>query len=150
MTYIPHKVKKALFKGKKYNIEWKTIPDETVIVGKKKIKVKIYGLCDSPKESEEERKITISPQQSEKDLLITCIDEGIHACNFSIRNDVVNRMSTSIGEFLWKIGFRIKKTKKKSYSTKKQNKNKKYMTKKKWPVRIASQQKRRKKRTTKN
>ncbi len=65
------------------------------------------GLCTDPKD----RTIYIDPKLNGKDLICTCIDENIHACLFQLDNDFVDEMSDCIGEFLYRIGFRLEKKK---------------------------------------
>jgi hypothetical protein len=49
----------------------------------------------------------VSPNLKEYDFLSTCLDEAIHACNFSLDNEHVGDMASSIASFLWRIGFRL-------------------------------------------
>ncbi len=95
-------IKRHSFAGNSYNISW-VKPSPTV--DDKGNKVEVYGLCEEPKT--EDKKITISPHLSEEEFLKTCIDEAIHACNWSLDNEAVDDMSESIGSFLYRIGFRL-------------------------------------------
>jgi len=88
-------IKKHVFAGNNYNIEWKKPAKET----------KAKGLCESPDTFD--KTITINPYLEEKELLKTALDESIHGCLFALDNDFVDDMSESIGEFLWRMGFRI-------------------------------------------
>ncbi len=93
------RIKKFKFSGNKYNIIWKKPP-------------KSWGLCFEP--DKKGSKMYIDPYQTELDLLITVIDETIHANNFSIDNDYVADMSDSIGNFLFNMGWRLNNEKDKS------------------------------------
>ncbi len=95
---IRSNVKYHDFCGKRYKVIWKK-PTKSLAGGD------AWGLCDDP--DAPEKAIHISPSLNELDFLTTCIDEAIHGCNFSLDNDHVGDMSTSIGEFLWRIGFRV-------------------------------------------
>jgi len=39
--------------------------------------------------------------------LITAIHEGLHACNWTAKEETVDRVSKDIGKFLWRLGYRI-------------------------------------------
>ena len=43
---------------------------------------------------------------SPKDLLRVLLDEGIHACNSKINNDIVDQYARSLAGFLWRCGYR--------------------------------------------
>lgn len=88
------------FGAKRYKILWKK-PTKSVTG------FDAWGSCDDPSSSD--KTILISPNLEEFDFLTTCIDEAIHACNWSLDNDHVDEMSSSISEFLWRIGFRLAK-----------------------------------------
>lgn len=80
---------------------------------KKMYKVKVTGYlphgrdgdCDSP--NTPNKMIRIRKNVGEKRFLTASLDEGIHACLFDLDNDVVDDVSNSIGNFLWKLGFRL-------------------------------------------
>lgn len=44
--------------------------------------------------------------ENPKDLLRVLLDEGIHACNFTIANDEVAKMADSLSSFLHRCGYR--------------------------------------------
>lgn len=93
-----NKVKSHAFPHGTYRIHWKK-------------PYKCNGLCTNPKD----RQIWINPNVDDKELIKIIIDEGIHAGLWALDNDYVDEMSESIGEFLYKIGFRVeKKTNKKN------------------------------------
>lgn len=96
------KIKSHTFSGNKYKIAWKQPPKSKDPGGKYS---RPLGLCDPP--TEPDKTITIDPTQDEKEFLKTIIDEGIHANIWAIDNDIVDGASESIGEFLWRIGFRL-------------------------------------------
>jgi len=63
------------------------------------------GDCDNPSVSG--KKIRLRRSAAEKDFLQAAIDEGIHACNWDIDNEMVDEWSTCIASYLWKLGFRL-------------------------------------------
>lgn len=90
------KVKKFNFSDHKYKIFWRKPPISDA-----------HGLCTPPEESNP--RLYINPNQNELNFLITTLDEIIHSNNFTICNDYVEKMSNSIGKFLWKMGWRLPK-----------------------------------------
>lgn len=95
-------IRRHTFAGNNYLIKFKKPEDWDCGEGKK---VPVNGLCDEPKA--EAKGIIIDPGIDEIDFLKTCIDEGIHACNWTLDNDAVGHMSEALGSFLWRIGFRV-------------------------------------------
>jgi len=94
------KIKHHNFAGNKYRIKW----EKPVDVYGEHGGVEINGLCEEP--SIYGRKITIDPDLPDKELLKTAIDEAIHGCIFALDNDFVDKMSESIGELIWRMGYR--------------------------------------------
>ena len=92
------KIQQHTFSGNKYRILWKN-------PGKRKGD-QLAGLCDPP--TINNKTITIDPNLSEKELLKTAVDESIHATCWPLDNEYVDSMSNSIGEFLWRMGYRLK------------------------------------------
>ena len=91
---LRQKIKSHDFAGNRYKVVWK-----------KPLEKDTWGLCegnDAP-----EKTMHVSPNLKEYDFLSTCLDEAIHACNFSLDNEHVGDMASSIGSFLWRIGFRL-------------------------------------------
>tara|TARA_Y100001951_G_C11270627_1_gene258520 strand:+ start:474 stop:842 length:369 start_codon:yes stop_codon:yes gene_type:complete len=97
---LKQKVKAQDFIGHRYKIVWKK-PSKALAGGE------AWGLCED--NSAPEKTIHIDPNLPEYDFLTTCLDESIHACNFSLDNDHVGEMADSMAYFLWRIGFRIVK-----------------------------------------
>ena len=95
-------IKHHNFAGNKYRVVWEKPVDEHGEHGG----VELNGLCEEP--SAYGRKITIDPNLEQKELLKTAIDESIHASLWALDNEFVDKMSESIGEFLWRMGYRIK------------------------------------------
>ena len=87
------KIKSHDFAGNRYKVIWKK-PGKGA-----------WGMCED--NGAPEKTMYISPSLQEYDFLTTCLDEAIHACNFSLDNEHVDEMSSTIGSFLWRIGFRI-------------------------------------------
>jgi hypothetical protein len=96
---LKSKIKSHDFVGHRYKIVWKK-PSAQQAGGD------AWGLCDD--NGAPEKTMHISPSLNEYDFLGTCLDEAIHACNFSLDNQHVDEMASSIGAFLWRIGFRMK------------------------------------------
>lgn len=88
-------IKNHNFAGNRYKIVWHK-PDRNR---------NFTGLCDAPESHG--RTMTIDPNIGELELLKTAIDESIHACIWPLDNDFVDKMSDSIGDLLWKMGFRL-------------------------------------------
>lgn len=64
----------------------------------------IDGNCDYPKGQRPSIRILCNPES--KNGLITLIHESLHAENWAITEEVVDRVSTEIGNLLWKLGYR--------------------------------------------
>jgi hypothetical protein len=62
---------------------------------------KYHGLCHY-----DTRTIELDAKQSEKDLLGTAIHEALHAAFPDLSEDAVDEASISVGELVWKLGFR--------------------------------------------
>ena len=95
---LKQRVKVHDFISRRYRTVWKR-PSKALAGGE------AWGLCednDAP-----EKTIHIDPNLGEYDFLTTCLDESIHACNFSLDNDHVGEMADSMAYFLWRIGFRL-------------------------------------------
>ena len=95
-----NKVKSHVFRGKKYKIIWRKPP-------KSFFGVEVEGCCDD--RDSREKEMWINPDVEEKDFLKICIDESFHACLFEVDNEIVDEISESMGDFLWRIGFRLEK-----------------------------------------
>ena len=88
------KIKSHDFAGNRYKVIWK-----------KPIAKDTGGLCED--NTAPEKTMHVSPNLKEYDFLSTCLDEAIHASNFSLDNEHVGEMASSIASFLWRIGFRL-------------------------------------------
>jgi hypothetical protein len=67
------------------------------------------GFCDPPKNKELE--LHIFANLRTRNGLITAIHESLHAENENWSEDCVDRMSKEIGKFLWRLGYRLKRSK---------------------------------------
>ena len=76
------KIKSHDFAGNRYKIIWKK-PEKGA-----------WGLSED--NAAPEKTLHVSPNLVEYDFLSTCLDEAIHACNFSLANDHVDDMASSI------------------------------------------------------
>ena len=88
------KIKSHDFAGHRYKVIWK-----------KPLAKDAWGLCED--NTAPEKTMHVSPNLKEYDFLSTCLDEAIHASNFSLDNEHVGEMASSIASFLWRIGFRL-------------------------------------------
>ena len=91
---LRQKIKSHDFAGNRYKVVWR-----------KPVEKDAWGLCED--NAAPEKTMHVSPNLKEYDFLSTCLDEAIHAGNFSLSNDHVDEMASSIGYFLWRIGFRL-------------------------------------------
>ena len=91
---LRQKIKAHDFASNRYKVIWKKPLDKDT-----------WGLCED--NSAPEKTMHVSPNLKEYDFLSTCLDEAIHACNFSLDNEHVGDMASSIASFLWRIGFRL-------------------------------------------
>lgn len=98
----PKRVRKHSFHDIEYNIRWRK-PD------KRYFGFDARGSCSDPRESEQKPEIEISPNLEGKELLEVAIHEATHACLWPISEEYVEKNSKDIADFLWKLGFRIKK-----------------------------------------
>ena len=61
------------------------------------------GQCDT---FQKERELQVFRDPNTRVGLITLIHEALHACNWSKKEEGVDRTSKDIGSFLWRLGFR--------------------------------------------
>ncbi len=94
-------MKTHVFRKKRYKI---------LFVNKSKLGKDTLGTCDSPQDKDKEIKVykNLSPKES----LITELHESLHSCLFDLDEPAIDEISTDIGEFLWKLGYRKQKNKK--------------------------------------
>lgn len=57
-------------------------------------------------DSQNGREINIFAGVTTKNGLVTLIHESLHAENWAASEAVVDRVSTEIGDFLWRLGYR--------------------------------------------
>jgi len=62
------------------------------------------GDCDAP--DTPKKKLRVNKNLGDKKFMIVSLDESVHACQFDLDNEVVGEIANSIGNFLWKLGFR--------------------------------------------
>lgn len=85
-------VKTHIFNGRKYNVY---------------IRRPVDGLTDLYSlDSQNSREMNIFADIETKNGLITLIHESLHAENWATTENVVDRVSVEIGNFLWRLGFR--------------------------------------------
>jgi hypothetical protein len=87
-------VKTHTFHGRKYKID--------IDPGR------IDGVCDQYKC--DERVMCLFADLKTQAGLISAIHEGLHASNWAATEEVVDRVSTDIGRFLWRLGYRLEDT----------------------------------------
>jgi hypothetical protein len=87
-----NRIKKHKFPQGNYKIHWKKPKDNE-------------GECSDPKD----RQMWINPKLDDQELLRVSIDESLHASLWAIDNDIVYEIADCMGEFLYKLGFRLEK-----------------------------------------
>jgi hypothetical protein len=66
------------------------------------------GLCESPTSDNNRPDIRISIDIRTRLGLISLLHECLHAENYAKGEGVVDRVSSEIGDLLWRLGFRMK------------------------------------------
>ena len=94
----PKRIDSHKFRGKRYKIRWLPKP--------KFNGESVEGFCTNPALAE----IAIKTNLTEKQLLATALDEGLHACIWDLDNEAVDEISDSLASLLWRLGFRLKKS----------------------------------------
>ena len=88
-------VRTQVFNGRKYSIY---------------IRQPVDGMTDTYSlNSQNGREINIFVDITTKNGLVTLIHEALHAENWAAGEEVVDRVSTEIGSFLWRLGYRRNK-----------------------------------------
>ena len=87
------KVKSHTFNGVKFDIHFLSDAD---------------GACGSPKEKNSKPDIEIFCRPQTKKELRVIIHEVLHAENYNTNDGVIDRVSTELGSFLWRLGYRKK------------------------------------------
>ncbi len=85
------KVKSHVFNQGKYKIIWKKRP-------------KCQGMCLPP--DVKPKRLYIDPNLDDKEFLICAIDESIHSNLWALDDFIVDIMSDTIGDFLFRLGYR--------------------------------------------
>jgi hypothetical protein len=111
MTDPMYNIKSHTFYKKKYAIFYGKIAE---ILSKKDLKLtvaetglpisKLGAFTSSP--DCKHKAIVIDDSMSDKDLLRVLIDESLHACDWTIDNDIVDHFASDIANFLWRCGYR--------------------------------------------
>lgn len=106
--YKINKVREHTFADVTYKVVWKNKPFEDKERG---IKKHHQAETDCPMSDKPE--IRIAPKSCKDDLLLlkVLVDESIHSFpeTWGLDNDFVDTFSESVGEFLYKVGFRLEK-----------------------------------------
>lgn len=85
-------VRTVIFNGRKYSLY---------------VRQPVDGMTDTYSlDSQDAREINIFADISTKNGLVTLIHEALHAENWAASEVVVDRVSTEIGTFLWRLGYR--------------------------------------------
>lgn len=87
-------------------VEFESIPPDYVGKGKRRKKIPILGLADSPKDKD--RTITINPNQSKREICISCAHEFGHAYSPNVSEKETERRAHDLGAMLWKCGIRLR------------------------------------------
>ena len=76
---------------------------------RRKYQVEFDDVCDGVTDTHKcNRTMMIMADLATQNGLITCIHEALHASNWAATEKVVDRVSTDIGKFLWRLGYRRK------------------------------------------
>lgn len=106
------KIKRHTFYGKTYRIKFGPILDNSSPEDIERCKSR-YGLNPedilalTDNRGNKNQTILVSDNiEDDKVLLRVLLDEGLHACDDRIDNDVVDGYATSLSNFLWRCGYR--------------------------------------------
>lgn len=66
----------------------------------------VEGICFQSDQKEKDYEIFLLSPLKEKNGLITALHEALHASDFNMKEEKVERISKEIGRFLWRIGYR--------------------------------------------
>lgn len=86
------------------------MPVKTHTFNDRKYKIKIDqidGDCDTYKLNE--RYLCVFADMDTRNGLISTIHESLHAENWAATENIVDRVSKEIGNFLWRLGYRREK-----------------------------------------
>lgn len=106
------KIKSHTFFGKKYKVKFGALKDnatpEELKACAQKCGLKtneIMAMTDN--RGTKGQTILISDTiENDKDLLRVLLDEGLHACDDRLDNDIVDKYATDLASFLWRCGYR--------------------------------------------
>ena len=90
MSDIKKPVRTHTFNGKKHKIYIRPVD----------------GLCLNSEKGERDYELYIFYSLREKNGLITALHEALHASDFNMQEEKVERISREIGTFLWRLGYR--------------------------------------------
>lgn len=88
----------AIFRGKRYRIVWK-VPAKHKVKGED-----VLGVCEPP--HQKGKTICIVKSGNDKEDMDTHIHESLHASFWDIDEHIIDDVSTSITDFLWRCGYR--------------------------------------------
>ncbi len=106
------KIKTHTFFGKKYKIKFGKIKK---LINKTDMKAMVKAnnisasniVAGTDDRSTKGKALIVSDNiESDKELLRVLVDEGLHACDERLDNDVVDAYATDISSFLWRCGYR--------------------------------------------
>lgn len=107
------KIKSHTFYGRKYQVVFGAIKDHTTPEELEEI-AKTYGipapediLALTDQRGSKDQTMLISDEiDDDKTFLRVLLDEGLHACDERIDNDIVDKYATDLSRFLWRCGYR--------------------------------------------
>ena len=107
-------VKSHTFYGKRYRIKFidlsKDVDRADLEYCAKRYNIddpnNIIAMTDT-RTSKDKSILISSAIKSEKELLRVLLDEGLHACDDRLDNDVVDVYARDLSSFLWRCGYRI-------------------------------------------
>jgi hypothetical protein len=81
-------------RGKRYELIFEKTPEE------------IVGYCDPP--TKLNKRIVVSPHQTEAEILRVLIHEMLHAAHWDMCEEAIDESSVGVADVLWKLGYRRK------------------------------------------
>ncbi len=83
----------------------KKLPQTATLNGRK-YRIEVTGKLDGCCDQYGGYTLLIAADLNTRKGLITAIHEALHACNWTAKEDTVDKVSTDIGRLLWNLGYR--------------------------------------------
>lgn len=88
------RVRKHKFNDKTYHIVWRKPRGNE-------------GICSPPTQEPQSRSIFVNPRLNAKDFMEIILHEGMHAEQWYLDEDTVQRIALNLSDLLWKCGYRL-------------------------------------------